>query len=109
MQVLRNLSVRPNPLREGGAEEVIRHGAIGGGKKRESVNERAAAGNAGVTSGEGQFLAELPTDISGYHDRGSAGRRPDGEAISQTLVEHITTQDKHRAVHGDVVAFIDLA
>src|SRR5688572_22508528 len=93
IQPLPKFSVRPHSLGEAGAEEVVRHAPVNGRKEWERGNQRPGAGNARVTSGEGQGLAELPADVPGHDDRSGPGRRPDGEAVSRPRVEDVATQD----------------
>ena len=109
VQPLYRLSVRPDSLGEARAEEVVRHAPVGCREERKCVHKRSAARYAGVTSGQRERLVEHPADIAGDDDRGRAGGRPDGEAVSRPRVEDVAAEDEHRAVDGDVVAGVDLA
>ena len=106
---LHGFSVRPDSLGEPWAEEVVRHAPIRCREKRERVDQRSAAGNAGVASGNRERLVELPANVAGDDNRRGAGGRPDGEAVSRPLVENVAAQDEHRAVDGDVVARVNVA
>ena len=108
-QPLQGFSVRPDSLRESGAEEVVRHAPIGCRKKWERGHQRSAAWNARVASGNREGLVELPANVAGNDDRRGAGGRPDGEAVSRPLVENVAAQDEHRAIDRDVVARVNLA
>ena len=109
IQPLHGFSVRPDSLSEPGAEEVVRHAPVGCRKKWERGNQRSAAWNARVTSGDREGLVELPANVAGDDDRRGPGGRPDGEAVSRPLVENVAAQDEHRAIDRDVVARMNLA
>src|SRR5262249_2038291 len=108
IQPLDGLATPPDPLGEGGAEEVVRQGPVGRREKRESIDQRPAARNTRVTSGEREPLVELPADVPGDDDRGGPGGRPDGNAVSQPLVPYISAEDEHRTIDRDVIALIHL-
>ena len=109
IQPLRQVSVRPGALRESRAEEVVGHAPVGCRKKRERVHQRSAARNARVACHDGDGLVELPANVAGNNNRRGPGGRPDGEAVSRPLIEHVAAEDEHRAIDRDVVARMNLA
>src|SRR6185369_6960123 len=75
----------------------------------ERVNKGTATGNTRVTCHERDVLIELPADVTGDDDRGGSGGSPDGEAVSNPLVEDVATQNEHRTIYRYIVACMDVA
>src|SRR4030095_10131076 len=69
IQTLHGFSARPGSLSETGAEEVVRHAPVGRLEKRERGDQRSAARNARVPSGQSEALVESPANVSGNDDR----------------------------------------
>src|SRR6185503_519863 len=76
VQPLDRFTVRPDALREAGAEEVVGHAPIRSRKEWEGVVQRSAAWNSGVPSRDREGLAELPADVACDNDRRGPGGGP---------------------------------
>jgi len=108
IQILRNFSKGPGTLSEAGAKEVVSHTPVGACVEGERVNHRSASRNSGVAGHQREPLVELPANVPGHEHRGRPQGRLDHEAISQLLVEDVAAQNKHRAIHSNIVASVDL-